>query len=167
MQAACLKTGECECFTGYRGDGVASCEISLPIFTGITPKKCSAVDCVINASFSNTEKLAGTGYCRFGDVLVQADQVVSGVISCKVPHIQGGKTLVAISFDSSHFSEVQLPLKIYQPADIDSERVIRLFLLFAVVFGVGMALYRKAQFNGRWVPKNSDHEKLVRGRGVL
>jgi hypothetical protein len=125
------------------------------------------MDCVINATFSNTEKLTGMGYCRFDHVLVQADSFVPGVIQCRVPQIAAREIMVAISFDSTRFSEVQLPLKIAKEGD--DEFFLRVFLVFAVVFGLGMAVYRKGQFDRR-VPKNNDHQRLVsgkRGTGVL
>jgi hypothetical protein len=130
--------------------------------TGLTPRACPAADCVVNATFSNTEKLANIGYCRFGDVLVQADRMISGTLTCKVPMIDARSTMVSISFDSSQFSDVQMPLKIHQPPEVASDGAMPLFMLASVVVGLGVTIYKKMNSRHRAGARNNDRGRWDR-----
>jgi hypothetical protein len=158
--ASCVRTPACECFFGYRGDGVESCELSTPVLTNLALFR-GAVDgeCLVNATFSNTERIAGTGYCKFGQILVQAESVENGVVQCRLPEIDGGSTMVSISFDGVHFSAPLLKLRIR--GSIGMASPLRLILVGAVAFGAAIALWKRSRRFER-VPRNRDHELLVK-----
>jgi hypothetical protein len=84
---------------------------------------------------------------------------------CKVPHIEGWSTRLAISFDSSHFSsEVILWLGVQW--NVGGDQLLGTLLLGVAVFGVATALYRKVQYDRRVrVPRGNDHERLVKEVG--
>jgi hypothetical protein len=85
-------------------------------------------------------------------------ELLQGMIQCKVPRLDPGKAYVSISFDSEHFSEVSLPLKISaEPWDPDT--VIGGLLLCAATLGIGLAILKKMRSKG--VPKFNDHDSLV------
>jgi hypothetical protein len=151
--ASCVRTPDCECFLGYRGNGVASCELSVPVLTAISlSKPFLDGEFVVNATFSNTERIAGTGFCRTGEVIVHAESVGNGVMRCRIPD---GSAMVAISFDGTHFSA---PLRLGGPLEI--ARVVRVPLLVVVAVGAVVVIWNRSRRFAR-VPRNSDHELLV------
>jgi hypothetical protein len=80
------------------------------------------------------------------------------MIRCKVPKMDPGKAYVSISFDSEHFSEVSLPLKI-SAEPWDEEAVIVGILLCAATIGIGLAVLKKVR--SRVLPRFNDHDSLV------
>jgi hypothetical protein len=90
--------------------------------------------------------------------MVTADEIENGVIRCRVPRLDAGRAYVAISFDSEHFSEVSLPLKILPEPWIDTVLLFAI-LLFASVFGLVLIVVRKV--TAPMVPRFDDRGSLV------
>jgi hypothetical protein len=131
------------------------------MFTGMEPRYCSAPDdCVINATFSNSEPISGTGYCRFDHVLVQAESVEQGLMRCRVPRLPAAAASVSISFDSSHFSERHFTLTV--PGEGDLRAWLALMLLAGVGVAVATAVCRHT--GHRRVPRGADHDLLAPSR---
>jgi hypothetical protein len=111
--ATCIGPGTCKCEAGYTGDG-RNCDPVLPVLINISPKSCHPVNCVVNATFSNSAADNNRGYCRFGFVVVAARLVSEGVFACPVPELEAGIVPVSISFDGEHFSAEVMTLTVAQ-----------------------------------------------------
>jgi hypothetical protein len=153
-----VEPGVCRCDHGFAGDGL-TCSPVVPKPLKLQPTSCPFRDCILNITFENPQDVAYTGYCHFNHkIAVQVDKVESFAMICRVPPLDPGKVYVSLSFDQEHQSEISLPLKI-QTEPWDQESMIVGVLLFAVTFGIGMALVKKMK--GRNLQRVVRQESLV------
>jgi hypothetical protein len=144
--ATCKHPGICECEPHYRGNGIDKCEPILPQILSIAPiEGFSDVPTRVNVSYlfegQHDARLKLVAYCRFGLIPVTAERVTDTMIQCVAPARPPQQVIVAISFDSTHWSREHFPFSYKKKFELGKFCLIAVAYA-AVVAGIGGFIWR-------------------------
>lgn len=144
LNAQCERNGKCKCMTGYKGDGIKSCELMPPLIKSIDPTEYNEQDLNpnsrVNVSYSYLNYVSNEAFCSFGERVVKTQINENDIISCPIPNGIKGKLLFRISFNNRDWSEDEVYFTI-KGSSFEFETVAVYFLIFAILFAIGRAVY--------------------------
>lgn len=144
INAQCESDGKCKCFSGYRGDGIKTCDLMPPIIKSVIPTEIYEKDLSpyfrVNVSYSYLNYVSNEAFCSFGSRVVKTQIIQNGVLPCPVPMGLKGKVPLHISFNNKEWSEEEVDFTIIGNK-FEFEIVSVYFLIFAILFALARAAY--------------------------
>jgi hypothetical protein len=130
----------------YEGDGVETCDTIVPQIVAISPTIGSIDEpTLVDISFIYTgymsEYLRTSASCRFGALIIRAENVTNSTMQCRIPHRPPMTVDVRISLNNADWSRENVLFEFKQHFNVFV--IMQFMFIYAlIVFGVAAGIWK-------------------------